>query len=64
MQLTDQVNFDRDAFEYYKVEFLIYKNNLSAYEKQQRVITNLINFIQETITVEHALYIEKMNSHS
>jgi hypothetical protein len=64
MQLTEQVNFDRDAFEYYKVEFLVYKNNLSAYETQQRAITNLINFIQETITVENALYIEKMKSHS
>jgi hypothetical protein len=64
MQLIEQVNFDRDAFEHYKVEFLVYKNNLSAYEKQQRAITDLINFIQETITVENALYIEKMKSHS
>jgi hypothetical protein len=64
MQLTEQANFDRDAFEYYKVEFLVYKNNLSAYEKQQRAITDLINFIQETITVENALYIEKVKPHS
>lgn len=61
MQST--ANFDRDASENYKINSLIFRNKLVAYENQQQGIIHLITFIQETITAQNAIYIQYVEPH-
>ena len=60
---TDAATFDPRAYEVYKAQTHIYKIQLAKYEKQQKVFADLITFIQDTITVQNATYIQKEEPH-
>jgi hypothetical protein len=44
-------NAIKKDIELYKLRSSIYKNSLSEYQAQQKTITDLVNFIQKTITI-------------
>ena len=60
---TDAATFDPRAYEVYKAQTHIYKIQLAKYEKQQKAFADLITFIQDTITVQNATYIQKEEPH-
>ena len=59
----DPSTYDPAAYEVFKVQTHIYKLWLGEYEKQQKAYADLITFIQETVTVQNATYIQKVDAH-
>ena len=55
--------FNSKAFEFYKAQQVVYKSRLARYNEQKTGFTAIISFIQETITVENAILIQKVESH-
>ena len=63
-QIPDNAaDFDSKAYEVHKARMDAYKHQLAAYERQQKAYTDLIEFIHETITVQVALVVRKIESH-
>ena len=55
---------DKDFVEIFKLQTAAYRNDLNEYDRQQRALTDIINFIHESISVQTALHIRKVDSHS
>ena len=63
-ELSNSVEtFNPKAFEFYKAHRVVYKSRLARYNEQKTGFTAIITFIQETITVENAIFIQKIESH-
>ena len=54
---------DKDLVEIFKLQTAAYRNDLDEYDRQQRALTDIINFIHESISVQTALHIRKVDSH-
>lgn len=50
--------FDPKAFEFYKAQQVMYKPRLARYNEQKTAFTAIISFIQETIIIENAIFIQ------
>lgn len=59
----DSVLFDRLGYEAFKARKDAYKTKYAKYERQQKALSDLITFIQETITSHNIVYIQKEEAH-
>lgn len=56
--------FDSKAFENYKAQQEEYQSRLAQYNEQKTGFAAMISFIREAITVENAILIQEIQSHS
>ena len=54
---------DKNAVETYKLLTADYKLDLDEYDRQQRALTEITNFIHETVSVQTATFIKKADTH-
>lgn len=61
--IPDNGVIDPNALALHKAKSSNYKTLLAAYEKQQRVFDEIIQFIQSTISTTNAIHIERVEPH-
>ena len=54
---------DKDAYELHKIKLANHKQLTNEYEKQRKAFSEIVVFIQETISTANATYIEDSGSH-
>jgi hypothetical protein len=61
---TDAANFNHQDYIFPRAHFLVYKVRLAKYHRQQEALYDLVVFIQETLSVQNAVYIRRGEAHS
>lgn len=60
---SDTAYFDSGAYKLYKARRWIYELELARFESQRKAISDLINYVQDTLTVQTAIYIQHVEPH-
>jgi hypothetical protein len=64
MPVVEPGGLNKNAVELYKLECASYTHRTADYQNQKKALIDLINYIQETITVDNVIYIRSIDSHS
>jgi hypothetical protein len=64
MPVVGPGGLNKDAVELYKLECASYTHRTADYQNQKKALIDLINYIQEIITVDNVIYIRSIDLHS
>jgi hypothetical protein len=64
MSVVESESLNKNTVELYKLECVSYTHRTADYQNQKKTLIDLINYIQEIITVDNVIYIRSIDSHS